>query len=259
MSRAVEKDNQTTELLAAAKRKHADIVYVLRKIRESYGLTQKDMALVLETTQGTVSKVESMNMASNLELLIMYASILGYDITVEDASGENEISRFEERQSQISRELSEHDSNRLKSVRIGSYRTKASKAEYAEKKDSIVKALIYAKHLMNYDKLFSSYTLAQKYRKLHYYDKISDEVEYLTAKSLSKMLGVSEKTIRRFDRYKASLPLVFGYAVAVGRELRLKPRLSSLAEDYGAFFLHNRGTLHNTVLRTEPQNKSQRG
>jgi hypothetical protein len=86
-------------------------------------------------------------------------------------------------------------------------------------------------------------------------NQIPDDEE-LTTEKLSKILKVSGRTIRRFERHKAFLPLVLKYADAIGMELQLTPVFSD--EDYGAFYIHNCIALHTAALRNR-QNKSQRG
>ena len=82
--------------------KYSEFVFVLRSIRESYQVTQEEMAALMGVTQDTISKFESAKLNVKLDFLIFYASLLGYNIRVGSTfRSRGELSRFRRRQSRI--------------------------------------------------------------------------------------------------------------------------------------------------------------
>lgn len=238
-----ERSAQTVNKRSPLNKNHADIVCVLRSIRESYGLTQKDMAGFLKVTQSKVSKFESMLMTSSLKFLITYALVLGYNVVADRVTAGDEISRFEERQSEIRAQASEHTLNRIKARALTPQPIEIPESDVIKQKNRVLIDIINTKLILNADMCTNAFLQNNANRWEPDYKAI--DPDELTASRLSKLLGVSVKTIRRFDNCKATLPLIFRYAEVMGMELRVEPPLIYVYnDDMGSFYIQNYIALH---------------
>ena len=194
--------------------KYSEFVFVLRSIRESYQIKQGEMAALMKVNPSTISKFESENIEVTLDFLIFYAALLGYNIKVGSVIRSwGEFPRFRRRQSRIAKALRYIEQHHVEGTfRLGlHWHTVWPGAFIGESKNRIISELRSAK-----------------------------KTEGLTTKKLSEQLGVSDRTIRRFERernYAPSASLIFNYVTLVNTELRLEKNLRRKRETLDAFFV----------------------
>ena len=119
------KVKQAAALLSQRGEAYTEFVYMLRDIRESYQVSQTEMAEFLDVEQGTVSKFEALELEGKLDFLILYAYALGYHIDMDTVSPD-EQSCFQERQFQIRGELSSLKPNHIEDINSKAPRRKVT-------------------------------------------------------------------------------------------------------------------------------------
>jgi len=201
--------------------KYSEFISVLRGIRESYRVTQAEMAALMDVEQSTVSKFESAKLDIKPEFLILYASLLGYNIKVGSTfMSRGELPRFRRRQSRIAKTLRCIQRWQIEGIFNSDVygRTWWPGDAVRANKSRIISELRNAKKAAG-----------------------------LTTKKLSEKLGVSDRTVRRFERenYAPSASFVFKYAALVNMELRLEKNLRCKREVLGAFYIRRSLVLHN--------------
>jgi transcriptional regulator with XRE-family HTH domain len=190
------------------------------------------MAVILKVDPSTVSKFESANQDVKLDFLIFYTSLLGYNVKVGSTfMSRGEFSRFRGRQSRISRALHYIQRWQIESIFNSDVYGRAWWPEDAvgENGSRIISELLRAK-----------------------------KTAELTTKKLSEKLGVSERTIQRFERenYTPSASFAFKYAALVNMELRLEKILRCKREILGAFYIRRSLVLHNWIRSLADTNSS---
>jgi transcriptional regulator with XRE-family HTH domain len=212
--------------------KYDEFLFVLRGIRESYGITQNEMGVLMNVEQETISKFESARQDVKLDFLVFYASLLGYDIRVVNTfMSKGELARFRKRQSWITKALRNTNQGQIKEIfNSGMHWSAIWPGDIVgESTDRIISNL-----------------------------RKSKRIEGLTTKRLSEKLGVSERTIRRFERAKNYIPsasLAFKYASLLNMELRLEKRLRCKRETLGSFYIRRCIALYHW-LRDPPGRES---
>jgi transcriptional regulator with XRE-family HTH domain len=253
------KVKQAVEILVSPKDKYSEFISVMRNIRNSYKITQNEMALLLSAVQSTITKFELVDLGTKLEDLISYAFVLGYSIEVAKLpEPESEISRFDERQSKISNELHHilphYIQNSFNTVSprdiLG-----ALEENIALIKKNVRDELVYAKHILNGDRLTALQVCigySNEYQKDLSYLFPDDSMEEITTNRLAQKLNVSERTVRRFENdedFASSSKFVFKYADIVSMDLRLKPIFQTPRESLGDFYIRNCLALHDTIKK----------
>ena len=204
--------------------KYSEFVSVLRSIRESYQVTQEEMAALMGADQDTISKFESAKLNVKLDFLIFYASLLGYNIKVGSTfRSRGERSRFRRRQSRITQALRYVHRWQIENLFYsGVY-------WYARWPGKVVEE--------SRERIISDLRDAKK-------------TEGLTTKKLSEELGISDRTIRRFERAEnctSSASFAFKYASLVNVNLRLEKNLRCKRETLGAFYLRRGMVIYNWI------------
>ena len=209
------------------KNKYSEFVSVLRSIRETYQVTQEEMGRLMDEDQTAISNLETAKPVT-LDFLIFYASLLGYNISVVSSSrSRDEITRFCRRQSQIIKAIRHVNRQRIEEIFYADVHGNGlwPKSIVDNNRSRIISELLRAKKIVG-----------------------------LTTKRLSEELGVSDRTVRRFERakdYAPSAPLAFKYAALVNVELQLEKILRRKRETLGYFYIRRSLILHNW-LRDPP-------
>jgi len=259
----VDKVHKIIQNLNPNRDKYAEMIFVLRNIRESYKITQGEMARLMNRKQSVISKFESGNLNVRFDFFLIYAGILGYKISTNMFSGNDEITKLYDRQAQMVKVLSLLSPLQRANKYLSGLHLKTKWPEDAAKDSirGIMFNLNIAKHCVNNEPL----TMYQEWNKLprdqreRTYDLLPDKLAELTPKSMKKRLKVSERTIRRFESetdYMPSASLVFRYAsiVKVGLELECEKNSDDCNETYGAFYLRRIFLLHDwlRILSKDP-------
>jgi transcriptional regulator with XRE-family HTH domain len=206
--------------------KYSEFLLVLRSVRESYGITQGEMGALMGVSQETISKFEAAKQDVKLDFLVFYASLLGYDIRVGSTfMSRGELARFRRRQFWISKALWDIKQWQIEDIYHSGFhrRVKWPEAAVEENANRIRSELRNAKRIKG-----------------------------LTTKKLSEELGVSDRTIRRFERERNYMPfasLAFKYASLVDMELKLEKGLQRKREKLGTFYLRRILTLYSWIMK----------
>lgn len=187
---------------------YKQITSVLRLTRESYGIHQKQAAVIMDMTQSAISKLEMGLSDPPFSTFMKYASILGYDISLLKRKGdEDELSLFYVRRHKIARTLPDYYDIKLRFPFIN-----INDSVIKEVASDIVRRLSEIRAQM--EKGISD--LCKEYVKVR---KITPSPELnvprLTIKQMAGDLGVSHMTIRRFEQGDAdavTTNMVFQYA-----------------------------------------------
>jgi transcriptional regulator with XRE-family HTH domain len=184
---------------------------------------QKEIAALLKVDPNTVSKFESAKQDVKLDFLIFYAALLGYNIKVGSTFRSwGEPSRFRRRQSRIAQALRCIERWQIEEIfNSGAHWYAIWPGDDVGKNMSrIISELRYAKKSVG-----------------------------LTSQKSSEELGVTERTIRRFEREEStpSASLAFKYAALVNMELRLEKNLRCKSETLGAFYIRRGLVLYHWI------------
>jgi transcriptional regulator with XRE-family HTH domain len=286
----LEKKTDVLKKIHKSSDKYDELVFVLRSIRESHRIHQGEIAVLMGVSQSTISKFEAGSLDVRIDFLLLYANLFGYEINVRSAGRETELSRFKERQHKISEELSDVTLQQIEGKNYSRVHSETKwPAEIAQRnKSSIISDLWIAKHTHNHanheinriNKLndmryrsqmaakilkmgFSSQEESEMPEKDVQHSEVNDspkpdppvyldEVEEMTPEIMSKKLGVSERTLRRFEREKGYMPpasMVFKYASLVNAELQLEAydRAYHLNESHGDYYLRRSLALYDWI------------